>query len=88
MKDANGVLHWEMAIDGVFVAIGHTPNTKVFEGIHVDEKDLFCRNMGLERILMESLLLEMCKMIAICRQLRLRGFGCMAALDIERYLRK
>lgn len=28
----------EMAIDGVFVAIGHIPNTKMFEGIDLDEQ--------------------------------------------------
>jgi thioredoxin reductase (NADPH) len=28
----------EMPIDGVFVAIGHIPNSKVFKGIDVDER--------------------------------------------------
>ena len=36
LKDVSGEVR-EMAIGGVFVAIGHMPNSKVFEGIEVDE---------------------------------------------------
>lgn len=37
LKDTNTGEEKEMKIDGVFVAIGHLPNSKVFEGIELDE---------------------------------------------------
>lgn len=35
----NGYIYWEMEVDGVFVAIGHTPATGIFKGkVQLDKK--------------------------------------------------
>lgn len=78
----------EMMIDGIFVAIGHTPNTKVFRGIEVDEKgfvaDHGTRKTNIDGVFVAGDVQDKRYMQAITAA----GFGCMAALDIERYLRE
>lgn len=77
----------DMPIDGVFVAIGHIPNTKVFQGIHVDEKG-FVLQEGASRTNIEGVFVAGDVQDSRYMQaVTAAGFGCMAALDIERYLR-
>lgn len=76
----------EMPIDGVFVAIGHIPNSKVFEGIEVDEKGFikvqnhFHTNM--EGVFVAGDVHDRQYMQAVTAA----GFGCAAALETERWL--
>ncbi|HSD98756.1 MAG TPA: thioredoxin-disulfide reductase [Patescibacteria group bacterium] len=76
----------EMPIDGVFVAIGHSPNTKIFQGIEVTERGFVKAQSGthtnIEGIFVSGDVEDSRYMQAITAA----GFGCMAALDIERYL--
>lgn len=76
----------EIAVDGIFVAIGHTPNTKVFPGIEVTERGYITHQYGtktnIEGVFVSGDVQDDRYMQAITAA----GFGCMAALDIERYL--
>lgn len=77
----------EMPIDGVFVAIGHMPNTSVFMGIDIDEKgfikvhDHYLTNV--EGVFVAGDVHDSEYKQAITAA----GFGCAAALETERWLR-
>lgn len=78
----------EMPIDGVFVAIGHIPNTKMFQGIDLDEKgfvkvhDHFHTNV--EGVFVGGDVHDAEYKQAITAA----GFGCAAALETEKWLNK
>lgn len=78
---------WEMPIDGIFLAIGHQPNTGIFEGqIDLDEKG-YVRLHGGTRTNVDGVFA--CGDVAdqIYRQaITAAGTGCAAALDAERWL--
>ncbi|RJQ26945.1 thioredoxin-disulfide reductase [Candidatus Parcubacteria bacterium] len=80
-------LVWEMPVDGVFVAIGHTPNSKVFEGIDKDEKG-FIKVYDHTKTNKEGVYVAGDVRDGRYQQgITAAGFGCMAALDVERWLR-
>lgn len=76
----------EMAIDGIFVAIGHIPNTSVFKGIELDEKgfikvkDHYLTNV--EGVFTAGDVHDRNYKQAITAA----GFGCAAALEVEKWL--
>jgi thioredoxin reductase (NADPH) len=76
----------EMQIDGVFVAIGHIPNSAVLKGIDVDEKGYVIprdrTRTNLEGVFVAGDVHDSHYKQAITAA----GFGCMAALDTERWL--
>lgn len=76
----------ELPIDGVFVAIGHIPNSKVFQGIEMNERGFVRSQEGtrtnIDGIFVSGDVEDSRYMQAITAA----GYGCMAALDIERYL--
>lgn len=76
----------EMPTNGVFVAIGHIPNSKVFPGIEVDTKG-FIRvhehtKTNIEGVFVAGDVHDSKYMQAITAA----GFGCAAALEAERWL--
>ncbi len=76
--------------DGVFVAIGHKPASKIFEGkIDLDEKD-YIKRQGQKYLTMSNV--EGVFVAGDVHDYRYRqaitaaGYGCEAALDAERWL--
>ncbi len=78
----------KMAIDGVFVAIGHEPNTKFLEGsgLDIDEKGYIKIYNG-SRTNIEGVFVAGDVHDHVYRQaITAAGAGCQAAMDAERYL--
>jgi thioredoxin reductase (NADPH) len=81
----------ELKVDGVFVAIGHTPNTEIFQG-QLDMNGGYIKvQSGIEGnatlTSKEGVYAAGDVMDHIYRQaITSAGTGCMAALDAERYL--
>ncbi len=76
----------EMSIDGIFVAIGHIPNSKVFEGIERDESGfIVVKNHTKTNV--EGVFVAGDVHDAEYKQaVTAAGFGCAAALEAERWL--
>jgi thioredoxin reductase (NADPH) len=76
----------EMPIDGIFVAIGHTPNTKVFQGIELQNggyvQSIQGTHTNIEGVFVSGDVQDNRYRQAITAA----GFGAMAALDIEKWL--
>lgn len=76
----------ETAIDGIFVAIGHLPNTGVFKGIELDEHGFIVvhnhTQTNIEGVFVAGDVHDAHYKQAVTAA----GFGCMAALEIEKWL--
>lgn len=76
----------EIATDGVFVAIGHIPNSAKFKGIDVDEKG-FIKVYDHSKTNVEGVFVAGDVHDAHYKQaVTAAGFGCIAALDAEKWL--
>jgi thioredoxin reductase (NADPH) len=81
----------EIALQGFFVAIGHTPNTSLFEGQMAMRNGYITIHSGLEGnatatsvpgVFAAGDVADLVYRQAITSA----GFGCMAALDAEKFL--
>lgn len=78
----------EMQIDGIFVAIGHIPNSAVFKGIDIDEKG-FIKVYNHTKTNKEGVFVAGDVHDFYYKQaVTAAGFGCMAALETEKWLRE
>jgi thioredoxin reductase (NADPH) len=76
----------DLVIDGVFVAIGHIPNSKVFEGIDMDEKG-FIKVKDHFKTNVEGVFVAGDVHDSLYKQaITAAGFGCAAALEVEWWL--
>ena len=86
-----GGAYRELKVDGLFVAIGHTPNTSLFEGQLALKDGYLVVNGGREgnatATSISGVFAAGDVADSIYRQaITSAGAGCMAALDVERYL--
>ena len=86
LQTTNNELIWSFPTDGLFVAIGHIPNSAVFEGIEKDEKGFIKQYPGsktnIDGVFVSGDVHDSHYMQGITAA----GYGCQAAIDVEKYL--
>lgn len=78
---------WQQDVDGFFVAIGHIPNTKIFKGQIETDSDGYILSKGGARTNIAGVFHAGDVQDRVYKQaVTASGAGCMAAIEVERYL--
>lgn len=89
LKNLHSGLESVVDCAGVFIAIGHVPNTQVFKGlIEMDENGYVIPKRGTETSVPGMFVAGDCADHVYRQAVTAAGFGCAAAIDAERYLAK
>ncbi|MGY8870766.1 MAG: thioredoxin-disulfide reductase [Pseudomonadales bacterium] len=91
LSSTDGSSTQELDLAGVFIAIGHKPNTSIFEGQLEMNNGYLKIQSGLEGKATQTSVEGVFAAGDVCdhiyrQAITSAGFGCMAALDAERYL--
>ncbi|MBM3880921.1 MAG: thioredoxin-disulfide reductase, partial [Verrucomicrobia bacterium] len=87
LKNVKSGAESELACAGVFVAIGHVPNTQVFQGqLELDANGYVRTKRGSETSVAGVFVAGDCADHVYRQAVTAAGLGCMAAVDAERYL--
>ena len=87
LKDVVSGEMFEMPIEGAFIAIGHKPNTEIFQGkIDLDAKGYIVPKDGTKTNVEGVFVGGDVRDYRYRQAVTAAGMGCMAALDAEKYL--
>ncbi len=87
LRDVKTGRQWQQPVDGLFVAIGHVPNTAPFRGQVELDADGFIISHGGARTNITGVFHAGDVQDRIYRQaVTASGMGCMAAIEVERFL--
>ncbi len=87
LRNTESGVVWDQEVDGLFLAIGHIPNTKVFKGQIETDPDGYILSKGGARTNIAGVFHAGDVEDRIYRQaITASGAGCKAAIEVERFL--